>query len=62
MVDEGLLLSIVRAMFRNLDQEIVVTDKTEYDAVTIYAIVSHHLPDGYLAGTGTLVDNILNKV
>ena len=46
----------------HLDVEVVVTDKSEENAVAISAPVPHHLFHGNLPGTGALVNDELYKV
>ena len=40
----------------------IVADKAEENAVTIDAVVPHHLLHSNLPGAGTLVNDVLNEV
>ena len=46
----------------HLEKEVVVANEAKKDAITIGAVVSHHLLDGDFAGTSTLVRDILNEI
>ena len=50
------------AGFRYFNVEVAITDKSKDDTVTVDAVVSHHLSDSNISGTGALIYNILNKV
>ena len=50
------------AGFCYLEIEIAVTNQTEQDTVAVDAIVPHHLLYGNLAGSRTLVGDVLNKI
>ena len=45
-----------------LEIEFVVADEAEQDAITVDAIVPHHLFHGDITGAGTLVCYVLDKV